>query len=119
MSKQAIVYTNSNMCAKKRKATDLLEQHSYEIEEINFLEQAPTVELLENLLNISGLQPTEIIRTGEIIFQALGLSVDDYRDNQAWLELLVQNPTLIERPIVVINGKAVVARPERKILELF
>lgn len=118
MSKQAIVYTNSNMCAKKRKTVDLLKQNGYAIEEINFLDQAPTVELLQDLLNMSGLKPTEIIRTGEIIFQALGLSINDDRDNQAWLELLVQNPTLIERPIVVINGKAVVARPEQKIFEI-
>ncbi|MGE4500197.1 MAG: arsenate reductase (glutaredoxin) [Hydrogenovibrio sp.] len=117
--KHAIIYHNPR-CSKSRQTRTLLEENGFEIEEVRYLDTPPTVETLDTLCDLLGVAPTEIVRTGEAEFNALGLSLKDNATNrQAWLEILHQHPKLIQRPIVRIGDKAVIGRPPENVLSLF
>ncbi len=65
-----------------------------------------------------GVEPQAIFRTQDKLFRELGLSVDDDRPRQEWLEILAANPRLLERPIAVDGERAVIGRPPEAVLEL-
>lgn len=65
-----------------------------------------------------GREPQQIIRFGEPIAQQLGLMPSDERSADEWLDLMVQYPILIERPIVVVGQRAVLGRPPEGVLEI-
>ena len=118
MAKKAKVYANP-MCSKSRNALAILRAKGYEVEEIRYLETPPSVEELERICQLLNCKPTDIIRAQEVLFQAMGLSLEDSRDHQAWLDILNKHPKLIQRPIVVIEDRAVVARPPERVEEIF
>ena len=76
------------------------------------------MELLKTLLGQLGIEAKGLIRFGEPIAKELGIGLDDNRDENQWLAFMIEHPILIERPIVVINDKAIIARPLERILEL-
>ncbi len=86
----------------------------YEIRE--YLKNPPTREELRNVLQMLGLEPQDLLRKRESIFK------DNYRGKEytveQWIEILVENPILIERPIVVRDSKAVIGRPIGKVVDL-
>jgi arsenate reductase len=81
------------------------------------LEKIPTQEQIKELLNKLGIGARELMRTKEEIYKELGLQNET--DGQKLIEAMVEHPRLIERPIVIVGSKAVIARPPEKILELF
>lgn len=110
MSIKARLYHNP-MCSKSRAAVASLCKHGIEYEEIRYLETPPSVEDLVQICQILNCHATDIIRHEEVLFQAMGLSLTDDRDHQAWLEILHKHPKLIQRPIVIIDNRGVIARP--------
>jgi arsenate reductase len=64
------------------------------------------------------MQPLELMRCKEKLFAELGLSTEDSRSNQEWLQVMAQNPILIERPIVVHDGQVALGRPPEKVLKI-
>jgi arsenate reductase len=116
MIKTTIYHNNS--CSKSRASLALLESNNLEITQINYLDIPPTVTELDNILEMLNLEPIELIRTGEKLFKKLSLNKSDQKSRQDWLEIMATNPILIERPIIVINGKAVIGRPPENILKL-
>ncbi len=105
-------------CSKSRQTLALLEEAGVEVEVVKYLEAPPTKAELEKLLKQLGLKATQIIRTKEKLFKVLQLKVDDDRSEAEWISLLVENPVLIERPIVSIDGRAVIGRPPENVKEL-
>jgi arsenate reductase len=69
------------------------------------------VEELDRILQLLGKEPLAVTRTQEKLFKELGLSKTDERSRAEWLQLLHDNPKLIERPIVVHDGRAAIGRP--------
>lgn len=65
-----------------------------------------------------GKSPLEVMRTQEKIFKELSLSKKDIRSDDEWIEIMVQNPILIERPILVFNNKAALGRPPEDLLNI-
>ena len=86
------------------------------MEVIDYLKTPPTKEELRALLVLLGMKAEGLVRKGEDIFKAqfAGRSLSE----EGWLEALVTHPILMERPIVVLGDRAVVARPPEKVLEL-
>jgi arsenate reductase len=115
--KLAKIYHNPS-CSKSRSALKLLVQHGYQVDEFRYLEQPIKPEMLADICQMLKCGVTDIIRINEVLFQALGLSVDDQRDDQAWFEILCQYPKLIQRPIVAINQQAIIARPAEDVIRL-
>lgn len=103
-------------CSKSRGALALLAERGIDPELVRYLDDAPDRAALEDVLRKIGTDdPRAIIRTGEPRYRELGLAG---ADRDALLDALVAEPALIERPIVVIGERAVVARPPERLLEL-
>lgn len=104
-------------CSKSRSAKKALEDNGVEHVERRYLEDAPTAAELAEVLDKMGAEPWDITRMGETRAKELGLAALP-RDRDEWLELLAANPVLIERPIVITDDKAFVARTEESLTSL-
>ena len=114
MSKVTI-YHNPR-CSKSREALKLLEEQGADVEVVKYLDTPPSKEELKSLLKILGISARELIRTKEAIYKELGLK--EVEDEEKLIEAMVEHPRLIERPIVIKDGKAVIGRPPQKVIEL-
>jgi arsenate reductase (glutaredoxin) len=110
------IYHNSR-CSKSRSALALLEQHGKPFEVINYLETPPSADELKTLLSQLGITARQLLRTGEDIYKELHLD-DAALDDAALINAMTKHPRLIERPIVMANGKAVIGRPPEAILDI-
>lgn len=110
MARSAKIYHNPR-CSKSRGALQLLNQQGFQVEEIRYLENPPSASELAEICAMLKSKPVDIIRSDEVLFQAMGLNLNDQRDDQAWFQILSQQPKLIQRPIVVVNQQAIIARP--------
>jgi arsenate reductase len=104
-------------CSKSRGALELLRARGIEPEIVAYVEQAPSVDDLRRVLRMLGTGPRGILRTGEPEYAELGLA-DPTLDDDALLAALHAHPRLIERPIFVHGGRAVIGRPPERVLEL-
>jgi len=103
-------------CSKCRTTQGILEERGIDAEYVKYLEQAPTREDLQRVLKMLGeSSPRAIARTGETKWGELLL---DGADDDQILDAMVANPILIERPIVIVGDRAVVARPPERVLEI-
>jgi arsenate reductase len=110
------IYHN-NRCSKSRATLALLEQRGQPFEIVNYLDHPPTVFELGVLLDQLGMSPRQLIRTGEAEYRELGLD-EPTLDDAALIAAMVAHPKLIERPIVVANGRAAIGRPPEAILAI-
>jgi arsenate reductase (glutaredoxin) len=109
------IYHNEQ-CSKSNAALELIQQHGITPQVINYLIDTPTKDDLKSLLAMLNLKPLQLIRTQEPLFQEkfTNLTLND----EQWIDIMLQYPELIERPIVVKDGKAIIARPVEKLLDL-
>jgi arsenate reductase len=110
------IYHNSR-CSKSRATLALLQERGADVEVINYLDTPPTAAELSTLLQQLGMTPRQLLRQGEDDYQALGLD-NPTLDDQALIAAMVAHPKLIERPIVVANGKAALGRPPEAVLAI-
>jgi arsenate reductase (glutaredoxin) len=106
---------HNNRCGKSRNCLAMLEASGKEFEVVSYLTTPPTEDELRVVLQKLNLAPMELIRQKEKIWieQFKGQDLT----NEALLKIMVANPILIERPILVSEGKAIIARDETKIME--
>jgi|SRR6185312_1282607 len=110
------IYHN-NRCSKSRATLALLQEHGGEVEVIDYLDTPPSATELATLLKQLGMTPRQLLRKGEDDYLALGLDAPSL-DDEALIAAMVAHPKLIERPIVVTNGKAVIGRPPESVLAI-
>jgi arsenate reductase (glutaredoxin) len=110
------IYHNSR-CSKSRSALALLEQHGKPFEVIHYLETPPNAAELKTLLSQLGITARQLLRTGEDVYEQLRLD-DASLDEVALIDAMTKHPRLIERPIVVADGKAVIGRPPEVVLDI-
>ena len=97
-------------CSKSRAAKELLDERGTDYVERRYLDDAPTADQLDAVLTALGRDPWDITRMGEPRAAELGLR-DEPHHRAAWIALLVANPVLIERPILVTDdGSAWITR---------
>jgi arsenate reductase (glutaredoxin) len=111
----AKIYHNPR-CSKSRSTLELLEERGVELDVVEYLKTPPTRDELEDLLNKLGIRAADLIRKGEQAFKDSGRDLDS--PESELIELMVQNPVLIERPIVVVGDRARIGRPPERVLEL-
>ncbi|MER2298570.1 MAG: arsenate reductase (glutaredoxin) [Pseudomonas sp.] len=104
-------------CSKSRGALELLEQRGLTPTIVRYLETPPDAATLKALLGKLGIAPRQLLRSGEDEFKALDLANPALTDAQL-IDAMVLHPKLIERPILVAGGKAVIGRPPEKVLEI-
>jgi len=103
-------------CGTCRTTRSILAERGVEADYIRYLEQAPTREDLERVLAMLGSDdPRVMMRDKESVYAEMGLEGADRDD---LFDAMVAHPVLIQRPIVIRGGRAVIARPADKVLEL-
>ena len=109
---------HNQRCSKSRGAREILEDAGVAFDEKRYLESPPTAGELDAVLTALGKEPWEIARMGEDVAKELDLKHRPH-DRAEWIELMVANPILIERPILVTrDGRAVVGRPPEAVRDL-
>jgi len=108
----AIKIWHNSRCSKSRNAFNYLKDKNIEFEVVEYLKKDISEDELRDVLGRLNMKPSDLVRKKEAIYKELGLK--DASEDEL-LSAMVQNPKLIERPIVD-NGKvAVVARPLEEI----
>ena len=113
---QEIQIWHNPKCSKSRAAMELLENKNIDASVVKYLEQTPTKEQLIDVLKKLNMKASQLLRTGEDIYKNLNLK--DENDEEKIIEAMVQNPILIERPIIIKGKSAVIARPIENLEEL-
>ncbi len=103
-------------CSKSRNAANLLEERGIEANVVKYLETPPTKEEIKEVLGMLGIGARELMRTKEDIYKELGLK--EVEDEEALIEAMAAHPKLIERPVVIKDGKAAIGRPIENIIAL-
>lgn len=111
------IYHNPR-CSKSRDTLSLLKSNGVEPEVVLYLETPPNAQTVRQLLHMLGIgSARELMRKKEDLYKSLNL--DDSRLTETELvQAMVENPKLIERPIVVANGQARIGRPPEDVLEI-
>lgn len=111
-----MVLWHNPRCRKSREALALLQERGHTPEIRLYLDAAPKAAELKRLLDMLGMDATELLRKGEAIYKEHYKGKD--LTDAAWRKAMAEHPKLIERPILVHKGKAVVGRPPERVLEL-
>lgn len=104
-------------CSKSRQTLALLEQQGVKPEVIEYLKTPPSVASLSKILKQLGINARQLLRKGEKEYEELNLA-DESLTEQQLIQAMCDHPKLIERPIVVHNGKAKIGRPPETVLEI-
>lgn len=111
------IYYHNTRCSKSNAGLALLTEHGVTPTIINYLETPPDANTLQCILKKIGISARELLRKGESEYKELNLA-DETLTEAVLIEAMIQHPKLIERPILVVDDKAVIGRPPEKILEL-
>ena len=109
------IYHNPR-CRKSRETLALLEEKGQSPEIVEYLKEVPTKEELKEILSLLGIPAEKLLRKGEAIFKE-SYKGKSFSDDE-WVDAMIANPRLIERPIVINNGKAAIGRPPENILDI-
>ena len=102
------IYHNSR-CGKSRECLAFIEQTGKEFEIIKYLEQIPTFDELSEIINKLQIKPLELVRINEKVW--LVNYKNKTMSETEVIQAMIDNPILIERPIVINKNQAVIARP--------
>jgi len=103
-------------CRKSRETLTLLNDNNIEPEIFLYLEEKLTQKYLKEVISLLGIAPFELIRKSEKVYKEefKGKDLTDAK----WIKAMVENPKLIERPIVIKGQKAIIGRPPSNVLSL-
>lgn len=110
------IYHNPR-CSKSRETLRLITEQGVEPEVVEYLKTPPDRAQLEAILDMLGLEPRQLMRNKEPEYQELGLD-DEALSRDQLIDAMLAHPKLIERPIVIRNGKAAIGRPPEKVLDI-
>ncbi|MEZ5537267.1 MAG: arsenate reductase (glutaredoxin) [Thiolinea sp.] len=116
MADTVTIYHNPR-CSKSRQTMELLEQQNINPTVVKYLDTPPDAATLKSILNMLGLEPRELMRKGEAEYKELALDNPELSQEQL-IQAMVENPRLIERPIVIKGNKAALGRPPEQVLDI-
>ncbi len=109
------IYHNPR-CSKSRQGVELLENSGKEFEIIQYLKEIPTEKELTEIINLLDISPIQLVRKTEKIWK------ENYKGKELSdkdiIKAMIENPKLIERPIVINKNKAVIGRPLENISDI-
>jgi len=106
------IYHNPR-CSKSRQTLQLINDSGKKIEIIEYLIEPPTFEELKSIIEQLGITPEQLLRKNESIFKEQ-FKGKPYSDDE-WIQIMIEHPKLIERPIVMEGKKAVLGRPPENV----
>ncbi len=110
------IYHNPR-CSKSRQTLELLNAEGIDPEIIEYLNTPPDKATLKKILKLLGLAPRDLMRKNENAYKEAGLNDDSISDDEL-IDAMIKTPILIERPIVLANGKAKIGRPPESVLDI-
>jgi len=113
----AVTIYHNPRCSKSRQTLKILQDRNLDPEIVEYLKTPPDAPELSRILDLLGLEPRQLMRTGEAAYKENNLA-DETLDRDALIAAMVDNPILIERPIVIASGKARIGRPPESVLEI-
>lgn len=113
---QVVIYHNPR-CSKSRQTLQLLKDRGIEPEIIEYLKTPPDRKKLQEILKLLGMNPRDLMRTKESIYREARLDDNSLSDDQL-LNAMIEHPVLMERPVVLANGKAALGRPPEQVLDI-
>lgn len=112
-----IIFYHNARCSKSRETLALIDNEQHNIEIIKYLETPPSITTIKQLISQLGFDSArQLMRTKETLYKELNLALE--QNESALIAALYANPKLIERPIVVANGKAAIGRPPESVLNI-
>ncbi|MCW3174037.1 arsenate reductase (glutaredoxin) [Shewanella subflava] len=112
-----ITILHNPRCSKSRETLALVQGKSDDINVVEYLKNTPSVDEITHILSLLGLTARQLMRTKEIEYKELGLQDETLTEVQL-IQAMVNTPKLIERPIVLTNGKAAIGRPPESVLAI-
>jgi len=103
-------------CTTCRKLSKLFFEKGIGYDKVNYFIEPFTEKKLTSLLKKTGLRPHDVLRRAEPDFKGLGISVET--PDAEVIKAMVEHPAIIQRPIVEVDDKAVLARPIEKALDM-
>ncbi|MEQ5195125.1 arsenate reductase (glutaredoxin) [Klebsiella sp. CTHL.F3a] len=117
MSDTVKIYHNPR-CSKSRDTLSLLKANGIDAEVVLYLETPPDTATLRQLLKMLGMASArELMRQKEDLYKSLDLA-NPQLSEEALIQAMIDNPKLIERPIVVSHGEARIGRPPEQVLDI-
>ncbi len=116
MSDKIIIYQKPT-CSKCKATISILKDSNEEFENINYYEVPLTSNQLRELRDKLGLSVRDMLRSDEKLARSLHLADRNLSDDEL-IDLMVENPDLIQRPIVVRGNRAVLCRPPENVMKL-
>ncbi len=113
---ELFIYHNPR-CSKSRQTLALLEQHGVKPEVIEYLKTPLSAAALSEIIGQLGISARQLLRKGEAEYKELSLA-DESLSEQQLIQAMCDHPKLMERPIVVHKGKAMIGRPPEAVLEI-
>jgi arsenate reductase len=110
------IYHNPK-CSKSRQTLELLKEKGITPTIIEYLKFPPTAETLKAILGQLGMAPRDLMRKKEDTYAELKLDDPSLSDDNL-IDFMIEHPILIERPIVLANGKAALGRPPEQVLDI-
>lgn len=110
------IYHNPK-CSKSRQTLELLRSKGIKPVIIEYFKEPPDKTTLKKILRLLKLKPRDLMRKQEDIYKKAKLDREDL-DDDALISAMVKHPVLIERPIVLTDGKAAIGRPPENVLEI-
>ena len=113
----AVTIYHNPECSKSRQTLALLKSREIQVNVVLYLESPPSVEKLEYLLNRLNMSARDLFRKGETAYKTQNLDNPALSDRQI-LQVMHENPILIERPIVETDNNACIGRPPESVLDI-
>lgn len=104
-------------CSKSRQTLDLLRSRGIEPKIIEYLKTPPDADTLKNILAMLEMEPRDLMRKKEAAYREEGLD-DKSLGRDDLIAAMIKHPVLIERPVVIHNGKAAIGRPPESVLDI-
>ena len=117
MNSKGLVMYHNPRCSKSRETLQILEDKNLGPEIIEYLEDPPTPQELENLIQMLGVSARDLLRTTEPVYKDAQLDDDTLTDDEI-IEAICEYPALLQRPIVISGDRAIIGRPPSRVLEI-
>ena len=116
MSEKIQIFHNPN-CSKCRQTMELLNDKGIDTVVVEYLNSPPDSDELNEILDLLGLEPRDLMRKHEAPYKENNLDSPDLNRDQL-IQAMIDNPILIERPIIINGKKATIGRPPEKVLDI-
>ena len=113
----AVTIYHNPRCSKSRQTLQLLRDRGVEPKIVEYLKTPPSADELDAVLAKLGMEPRALMRTKEAAYREAGMA-DQELFRRALIDLMVANPIVIERPIVVNGARAALGRPPESVLSI-